>query len=27
MHKLLAIAYAVLKSRLPFDASLASKGA
>ena len=27
MHKLLAIAYGVLKSRRPFDASLASKGA
>lgn len=27
MHKLLAIAYAVLKSRRPFDPSLASKGA
>jgi len=27
MHKLLAIAYGVLKSRRPFDASLAPKGA
>lgn len=27
MHKLLAIAYGVLKSRRPFDASLAAKGA
>ena len=27
MHKLLAIAYGVLKSKRPFDASLASKGA